>query len=314
MHAIWRKATCHHPNPCPRSPPTRPWDPWNSSATGHQRAETQPGTGWRHSRTRKLNSQFRAGDGSGGERLSDTWGAGAEDAGADGSGRTRNTGTSTSSTGRGSGSGGQGNHKKSVVDMLTRPGLMRETLESRRPNGPEARDKSMPGAHLTTEDALMHQRRLEDEDKQKEAQANPRKLFDGVTVYVNGSTFPLVSDHRLKQLISENGGTMSLNLGRRKVTHVILGRPNGSTEGRGTGGGLAAGKLEKEIRKIGGCGVKFVSVEWVLQSLQEGKRLPEARFSNLKMAAKAQNSVYGLYSKQNGVSEAARSNPPSSLP
>ncbi|KAJ4856045.1 hypothetical protein T069G_09413 [Trichoderma breve] len=245
------------PKPLSRISATRPWDPWNSSATGHQRAETQPGTGWRHSRTRKLNSQFRAGDGSGGQRLSDTWGAGAENPDVDG----KNTRTN---------------------------GLMRETLDSRRPNGPEARDKS---------------RRLEDEEKQKKSQANPRKLFDGVTVYVNGSTFPLVSDHRLKQLISENGGNMSLNLGRRKVTHVILGRPNGSTEGKGTGGGLAAGKLEKEIRKIGGCGVKFVSVEWVLQSLQEGKRLPEARFSNLKMAAKAQNSVYGLYFKQNAVSK-----------
>ncbi|KAF3062688.1 hypothetical protein CFAM422_010614 [Trichoderma lentiforme] len=291
------------PKPLSRISATRPWDPWNSSATGHQRAETQPGTGWRHSRTRKLNSQFRAGDGSGGQRLSDTWGAGAENPGADGSGKAKNTNTSGCRS-----SGEQGdNNKTSVVDMLTRPGLMRETLDSRRPNGPEARDKSMPGAHTTVEDALMHQRRLEDEEKQKKSQANPRKLFDGVTVYVNGSTFPLVSDHRLKQLISENGGNMSLNLGRRKVTHVILGRPNGSTEGKGTGGGLAAGKLEKEIRKIGGCGVKFVSVEWVLQSLQEGKRLPEARFSNLKMAAKAQNSVYGLYSKQNTASKTTSS-------
>ncbi|KAL5085178.1 hypothetical protein Trisim1_010855 [Trichoderma cf. simile WF8] len=291
------------PKPLSRISATRPWDPWNSSATGHQRAETQPGTGWRHSRTRKLNSQFRAGDGSGGQRLSDTWGAGAENPVVAGHDKAKNTRTSGDrSSGRSS--GGQGdNNKTSVVDMLTRPGLMRETLDSRRPNGPEARGKSVLGAQTTAEDALMHQRRLEDEEKQKKSQANPRKLFDGVTVYVNGSTFPLVSDHRLKQLISENGGNMSLNLGRRKVTHVILGRPNGSTEGKGTGGGLAAGKLEKEIRKIGGCGVKFVSVEWVLQSLQEGKRLPEARFSNLKMAAKAQNSVYGLYSKQNAVSK-----------
>lgn len=242
------------PKPLSRISATRPWDPWNSSATGHQRAETQPGTGWRHSRARKLNSQFRAGDGSGGQRLSDTWGAGAENPGVHGRDKAKNN-TSTSG-------GGQGDNKTSVADMLTRPGLMRETLDSRRPNGPEARDKSMPGVHTTAEDALMHQRRLEDEERQKKSQANPRKLFDGVTVYVNGSTFPLVSDHRLKQLISENGGNMSLNLGRRKVTHVIIGRPNGSTEGKGTGGGLAAGKLEKEIRKIGGCGVKFVSVEW----------------------------------------------------
>ncbi|KAL7936582.1 hypothetical protein V8C35DRAFT_236785 [Trichoderma chlorosporum] len=303
------------PNPLSRISATRPWDPWNSSATGHQRAETQPGTGWRHSRARKLNSQFRAGDGSGGERLSDTWGAGAEaeaEAEAEGSGARQGRGrTKDASSGGGRGGGGQGSCKSSVVDMLTRPGLMRETLESRQPNGSEARDRSLPGAHLIAEDALMDQRRLEDEEKQSKSQASTRKLFDGVTVYVNGSTFPLVSDHRLKQLISENGGNMSLNLGRRKVTHVILGRPNGSAEGKGNGGGLSASKLEKEIQKIRGCGVKFVSVEWVLQSLREGKRLPEARFSSLKMAAKAQNSVYGLYSKQDAASKTTPPNPPS---
>ncbi|PTB68091.1 hypothetical protein BBK36DRAFT_1194878 [Trichoderma citrinoviride] len=271
-------------NPLSRISATRRFDPWNSSATGHQRAETQPGTGWRHSRTRKLNSQFGAGDGSGGKRLSDTWGAGAEDAGD-----------------------GSNNKKSSVMDMLTRPGLMRQTLESNQPKQANARDSRngefpQGDASLTAEERLMQRRRLEDEEKQRQAQESPRKLFDGVTVYVNGSTFPLVSDHRLKQLISENGGNMSLNLGRRKVTHVILGRPNGSTEGKGLGGGLAAGKLEKEIRKIGGCGVKFVSVEWVLQSLQEGRRLPEARFSDVKMAAKAQNSVYGLYTKHDAGS------------
>ncbi|KAL6856528.1 hypothetical protein J3F83DRAFT_400454 [Trichoderma novae-zelandiae] len=298
-------------NPLSRISATRRFDPWNSSATGHQRAETQPGTGWRHSRTRKLNSQFGAGDGSGGKRLSDTWGAGAEDAGADG-GSSHGRGRS----GRVNTSVQDGGHKKnSVVDMLTRPGLMRRTLESSQPKQANATDSHNRGlvagdANLTAEERLMRQRRWEDEEKQRRARETPRKLFDGVTVYVNGSTFPLVSDHRLKQLISENGGNMSLNLGRRKVTHVILGRPNGSAEGKGLGGGLAAGKLEKEIRKIGGCGVKFVSVEWVLQSLQEGRRLPEARFSNLKMAAKAQDSVYGLYSGPDAGSRSTSSDPP----
>ncbi|KAK1246616.1 hypothetical protein MKX08_000418 [Trichoderma sp. CBMAI-0020] len=243
----------------------RPWDPWNSSATGHQRAETQAGTAWRQSRSRKLNSQFRAGDGSGGERLSD------RDSGAD----------------------QDGAGKRSVMDMLTRPGLMRQTLASSPTKGSEAQGKDR-----TVEEALMEQQRLQ------------RKLFDGVTVYVNGSTFPMVSDHRLKQLITENGGNMSLHLGRRRVTHVIVGRPNGSRRGDGTGGGLAAGKLEREIRRIGGCGVKFVGVEWVLESLKDGKRLPEARFSPLKIAAKAQNSVYGLCSKQDTLSN----EPTSSIP
>lgn len=226
----------------------RPWDPWNSSATGHQRAETQAGTGWRQSRSRKLNSQFRAGDGSGGARLSDTWGAGARDSGASLGQQAR---------------GGTG--KKSVMDMLTRPGLMRQTLDSSLTKGSEAEDDDQTmdsKSRLTAEEALMEQRRLQDEEKETEAQDNPRKLFDGVTVYVNGSTFPLVSDHRLKQLITENGGIMSLHLGRRKVTHVIVGRPNGSRRGDGTGGGLAAGKLDREIRRIGGCGVRFVGVEW----------------------------------------------------
>ncbi|KAH0495140.1 hypothetical protein TgHK011_008707 [Trichoderma gracile] len=304
-------------NPLSRISATRRFDPWNSSATGHQRAETQPGTGWRHSRTRKLNSQFGAGDGSGGKRLSDTWGAGAD---PDAGGGVDAAGRSSSGRGRtgriNSSSVQDGSSKKSssVMDMLTRPGLMRQTLESNQPKQTNARESHncefiAGDANPTAEERLMQQRRLEDEEKQKQAEENPRKLFDGVTVYVNGSTFPLVSDHRLKQLISENGGNMSLNLGRRKVTHVILGRPNGSTEGKGLGGGLAATKLEKEIRKIGGCGVKFVSVEWVLQSLQEGRRLPEARFSNVKMAAKAQNSVYGLYTKHDAGSRSTSSDP-----
>lgn len=36
----------------------------------------------------------------------------------------------------------------------------------------------------------------------------------------------------------------------------------------------------------------------VLESLKAGRRLPEARFSNMKIAPKGQSSVYGLYSKQ----------------
>ncbi|KAM0251455.1 hypothetical protein ACHAQJ_008207 [Trichoderma viride] len=276
-----------------RRPP--PWDPWNSSATGHQRAETQAGTGWRQSRSRKLNSQFRAGDGSGGERLSDTWGAGADDGNDRSISRSSSASVSVQQVRDGTGK------KESVVDMLTRPGLMRRTLESCQTKGRQLMDKE--SSTSTSEEALMEQRRLQDEEAEAEAQDNPRKLFDGVTIYVNGSTFPLVSDHRLKQLITENGGTMSLHLGRRKVTHVIVGRPNGSRRGDGTGGGLAAGKLDKEIRKIGGCGVKFVGVEWVLESLKEGKRLSEARFSHLKIAAKAQKSVYGLYSKQDASSK-----------
>ncbi|KAK5987084.1 hypothetical protein PT974_11202 [Cladobotryum mycophilum] len=256
------------------------WDPWNSASTGHQVPESNPGTGWRNSRSKKLNSQFGAGDGSGGDRLSDTWGAGSEDYDEQRKALVpRNI---------------KDRKGRSVMDMLKKPGLMRRTLEQ----GSDPK-KSMAGAlllakGLTGDEALMEKRRLEDEEK--EAQIRSRGIFDGVVIYVNGSTFPLVSDHKLKQILSENGGIVSLNLGRRRVTHVILGRPNGA--GPGAGGGLAAGKMEKEIKKIGGAGVRFIGVEWVLESLKAGKRLPEARFSNVKTALKGQGSVYGLYSKQ----------------
>lgn len=89
-----------------------------------------------------------------------------------------------------------------------------------------------------------------------------KKVFDGLCVFINGSTAPLVGDHRLKQLLAENGARVSIALGRRTVTHVILGRPNGGAGGGGAGGGLAANKIQKEILRVGGKGVKYVGVEW----------------------------------------------------
>jgi hypothetical protein len=69
-------------------PPRRPFfDPWNSSSTGHQRAENRlsGSTSWRASRGSKLGEQYRAGlTGGGGKRVADTVGAGSPDFGIDG--------------------------------------------------------------------------------------------------------------------------------------------------------------------------------------------------------------------------------------
>ena len=86
------------------------------------------------------------------------------------------------------------------------------------------------------------------------------QIFRDLCVYISGSTAPMVSDHKLKQLLAQHGARVSIALGRRTVTHVILGTPNGATGG--AGGGLAGGKLEKEIRRVRGCGVKYVGVDW----------------------------------------------------
>ncbi|KAG9250499.1 uncharacterized protein F5Z01DRAFT_683890 [Emericellopsis atlantica] len=250
------------PPPKPTIPPAakprygKNFDPWNSSGTGHQRPDNTPGssTGWRESRSRKLTSQFRAG-GSGGQRLGDTWGPGAE--GFD----------------KGIGAVVEEPKGRSVIDMLMRPASREST--------PKLTEEVGKGE-------VEHE-----EAEEKEAK---KGIFQGVVVYVNGSTFPHISDHKLKQVLSENGGQMAIHLGRRKVTHVIVGRPNSA--GYGAGGGLAGGKLDKEIRKMRGVGVKFVGVEWVLESLKACKRLPEARFVDLKVVPKSQRSVYGLYAKQ----------------
>lgn len=132
----------------------------------------------------------------------------------------------------------------SVMDMLTKPGAMKQSL---------------PRGQTRAEDEVQQERKREDKERD-ETKPKGKGIFEGLVVYVNGSTYPYISDHKLKHILTENGAQMSLHLGRRKVTHVIVGRPSGGA--KGAGGGLAGGKLDKEIKKMGGAGVKFVDVEW----------------------------------------------------
>lgn len=113
---------------------------------------------------------------------------------------------------------------------------------------------------LSKEEKLIAERKKEDESKEEQKRNRQKGVFDGLVIFINGSTYPMISDHKLKHLLAENGAKLSLHLGRRQVTHVILGKPSGG--GIGAGGGLSGTKLEKEIRRVGGCGVKYVGVEW----------------------------------------------------
>jgi len=158
----------------------------------------------------------------------------------------------------------------------------------------------------------MVDRKREDEMKDLKKDNRPKGVFDGLVIYINGSTHPLISDHKLKHVLAENGGKVSLHLGRRHVSHVILGKP-----GSGAGGGLAASKVQKEIKRIGGCDLKYVSVEWyrtlysfttitnslfrALESLKAGKRLSETPYTILKVAAKSQQSVYSMFTKSSST-------------
>lgn len=100
---------------------------------------------------------------------------------------------------------------------------------------------------------------------------------------------------------------MSIALGRRTVTHVVLGRPNTAN---GAGGGLAGTKKHKEITKLGGKGVKYVSVEWVLESIKNAKRLPESRFEALRLAPKGVGSVASMFRVKDDV----KANPKPQVP
>lgn len=212
-------------NPPPKPPPSRPrpFDPWNSSSTGHQRREASrretdgvSETSWRTSRGLKLNRQFRPQHGH----------------------VPACTATQDSKQ--------QPPQRRSVVDMLVKPGYMNEgTLLPVAENNVGGGEGGGGGGGSAG-----------------------RQLFDGLVVYINGSTFPLISDHKLKTALAAHGARVALHLARRQVTHVILGRPAGAGAAVGCGGGLAGTKMDREIRHLGGKGIKYVGVEWcVITSL-----------------------------------------------
>lgn len=93
------------------------------------------------------------------------------------------------------------------------------------------------------------------------------KIFTNCTIYVNGTTAPAISDLVLKRLLCTHGASIATMLARRIVTHVILGKPSSAG---GAGGGLAAGKLHKELMK-NGKPIKFVSVQWWVSKISYGR-------------------------------------------
>ena len=100
----------------------------------------------------------------------------------------------------------------------------------------------------------------------------PPPLFADLTFYINGSTHPLISDHALKQLLALHGGRVLLAPARRRLTHVVLGKVRER--------GLAAGKAQRELmldlRRRGA--VRVVGVEWVLDSVRGGRRRDESLY------------------------------------
>ena len=251
----------HHPSLPRAASPHRPaFDPWNSSSTGHQRAENRlsGSPSWRESRTLKLREQFLSG-GRGGKRMYDTVGAGSRQFGQDG--RKENGGWDERSV-----AGARGKARaegcgdlRGWLGGVGKVGILRKEGKGE-VEGEEAicalgRGELFGGGMVTdcgVESSMSATRAASDAKK---------PIFANLTIFINGSTAPLVSDHKLKFMLAEHGARVSIALGRRSVTHVILGVPNGGV-GMGAGGGLSGSKIEKELRTVRGKGVKFVSVDW----------------------------------------------------
>ena len=333
-------------------PTRRLFDPWNSSSTGHQRAENRlsGSTSWRDSRTRKLKEQFKDRTGNGGKRVADSVGAGSEGFGTDM--RTENGGWERGASGlrsRGqesirkslkthrrteiispASSGGHASKRRKIglepsrvenqseqndhtlEDPSTRLAIVPHSQEQRDRESSQQRigqSKSSaieltPNQHklsqntqltssastVSTDVGFSPVTRASDLDPTLVSHTTlptvdvfpatyhpPTKpIFAGLDFYINGSTYPIISDHKLKQLIGQHGGKISLGLARRTVTHVIIGE---LSKNGGAGGGLASSKIQKEATlSTKGENVKFVKAEWVVDSVKQSRRVAEGPY------------------------------------
>ncbi|KAF2753826.1 hypothetical protein EJ05DRAFT_173364 [Pseudovirgaria hyperparasitica] len=294
----------HNPTTKAAQPTRRFFDPWNSSSTGHQRAENvlSGSTSWRDSRNRKLAEQYRGGYG-GGTRVADSVGAGSPDFGKDG--RKPNGGWEKGRAPREPG-------QKAIMDVgqwglkVAKVGAQsKDKSKSLDENASwespfvEKSQYSDAGDDMSIPPPSAQSSEHTDHPEKPEASTQPKpQIFTNLTFYINGSTGPYISDHKLRYLLSEHGASTSIALARRQVTHVILGTPSIHSMKSGAGGGLASSKIQKEIQRVRGKGVKYISAEWVVESIKAGKRLPETRFARNAGVdigkAKGQGSVFDM--------------------
>lgn len=289
----------------PKAPePSRVFfDPWNSASTGHQRAENRlsGSTSWRDSRQYKLTHQWGDSSGHGGQKhLSDLVGAGSENFGKDGrkeNGDWEKGAPGLRPTGWQDIRGLLGTSKKRRSESAEpEPEFKKQRVESQSTLSSETSNVS---GSMSTDDPVTSNTTTSAESQHGSVQSGqPPQIFRGLTMFLNGSTMPLISDHKLKQLFVQYGGNASISLGRRTVTHVILG------EAGNGGGGLASTKIQKENATVRGKGVKYVSCRWVLDSIKQGVRQPESRYmirnAEHKLGGSGQRSVATLFRAKSG--------------
>ncbi|KAB8255913.1 hypothetical protein BDV32DRAFT_161573 [Aspergillus pseudonomiae] len=274
-------STAHQPPPKKPTPTPQnhlTFDPWNSSATGHQRADSSTGTAWRRAREEKLARQFGSASGD----CTDSPGDGTPHHKADKgewvwSHTTRGEESRDAAAAAVAAAG-----QRDIRSMMHVGKRSRDVSDSGMDR--ESKLKVSKVVNASPDELLLSSSSSSLSTEVKDVPL----VFKGLTVYINSTCHPAVSDHYLKRLLTMHGAAVSLSLSR-KVSHVIVAKPN-TGPGMGAGGGLAASKLQKEISRGGWKGIRVVFVEWALESIEAGKRLSEARFA-MDIMPKGQRSV-----------------------
>lgn len=266
--------------------------PWHSTATGHQIADS---SGSRRSVERKLRT----------ERVNAQARGAVEKKRADGSGRGRRK-------------GGQRDIRAFMSGVSK--GICFDGREKGKGDDDydnyDDNDDDRCGAYTSTDDNINKPHQLRHPQSQPpplQLKPHPQpphpQIFHSLTIYINGSTGPLISDHALRTLLATHGARLAL-AHTAAVTHVILAPPAPTTSspsyssfyssssssspqqqtphaphGRvrhGCGGGLAARKRQAELQARLGHGrvpAWFVTAAWAVESVAAGRRLAEGRFA-----------------------------------
>ncbi|KAG9585242.1 hypothetical protein KCU77_g11366, partial [Aureobasidium melanogenum] len=286
------------PPPVTAEPKHRFFDPWKSSSTGHQKADNRlaGSTSWRDSRSLEFSNQF-GGGASVDARLADTVGAGSEDFGKDG--RLDNGSWAKGAPGLRSGS-----HMSVVEAFRIRKVGVKDTPTEK------ARAKIMVNRGKEQELDLLDIPSAQPVPQHSSQDQDPASSFEDELLREDSSPDgrgpPRSGDRKRHHTETSSGVCWGLhlyqwqhvsdNLGPQVQTPALLGSPNASSI-PGAGGGLSASKMQKEITKIGGKNVKFVTVERVMESVTNGKRAPEQKFEAVRLALKGTGRVEQMFAK-----------------
>lgn len=285
-------------------------DPWQSASTGHQRAAEGGGflgsTSWRNARSAKLTRQYRSGDClpgrgkglgmglglGGGVRNTATQESTLVPGAFDGKCATQSPPKIPASGEWAMVAGDVARRNElGVRDIRSFMGVSKRKAVDEPEKDTKAETKKIKcvvGGNRSlspARDAKEMDKQKEKEEEKPQIEDTPQpesrsdasldlkstsRIFAGVTIFINGSTLPQISEYKLKHLLASNGAKTSIYIARKTVTHVLVGQPNtGAASGTavsGAGGGLAASKLQQEIARGGWKCVKVVSVDWYVLS------------------------------------------------